>query len=84
MTRQIGNRLVTVDFSGAVNVANESGGTADVEIVFGAFAYSSVADTTPPTISIGAFTDAANGNQTVEITLSEASTDFAVGDLTLT
>jgi hypothetical protein len=45
---------------------------------------SSTYDSTAPTVSIAAFTGAANGNQTAVITLSEASTDFAVGDLTLT
>ena len=41
-------------------------------------------DSSAPTVSIAAFTGAANGNQTAVITLSETSTDFAVGDLTLT
>ncbi|MFT6252705.1 MAG: hypothetical protein ACJAW9_002646 [Sulfitobacter sp.] len=41
-------------------------------------------DTTAPTVSIGAFTGAANGNKTAVITLSEVSNNFAVGDLTLT
>lgn len=41
-------------------------------------------DTVAPTISIAAFTGAANGNQTAVITLSEASTDFVLADLTLT
>jgi hypothetical protein len=41
-------------------------------------------DTTAPTVSIAAFTGVTNGNQTALITLSEASTDFGVGDLSLT
>ncbi|MEL0435965.1 Ig-like domain-containing protein [Phycobacter sp. K97] len=42
------------------------------------------ADKTPPTVSIGAFTGPLNGAQSAAITLSEASTDFTLGDLTLT
>ena len=45
---------------------------------------SSTADLTAPTVSIAAFTGAANGTQTAVITLSEASTDFVLADLTLT
>ncbi|MBC7284899.1 Ig-like domain-containing protein, partial [Hoeflea sp.] len=41
-------------------------------------------DGTAPTVSIAAFTGALNGPQTAIITLSEASTDFDGGDLTLT
>lgn len=41
-------------------------------------------DLTPPTASIAALTGALNGPQTALITLSEASTDFALGSLTLT
>jgi hypothetical protein len=43
----------------------------------------STADLTAPTISIAAFTGPANGDQSAEITLSEDSTDFVVGDLSL-
>lgn len=42
------------------------------------------ADKTPPTVSIGAFSGPLNGAQSAAITLSEASTDFTLGDLTLT
>ena len=41
-------------------------------------------DATAPTVTIGAFTGPLNGDQTAEITLSEASTDFTLADLTLT
>ncbi|MEP1330715.1 Ig-like domain-containing protein, partial [Pseudophaeobacter sp.] len=41
-------------------------------------------DTTPPTVSIAPFTGPLNGAQTAAITLSEASTDFTLADLTLT
>ncbi|WP_139204611.1 Ig-like domain-containing protein [Pacificibacter marinus] len=41
-------------------------------------------DTSPPAVSIAAFTGPLNGNQSAVITLSEASTNFVVGDLTLT
>ncbi len=40
-------------------------------------------DGTVPTASIAAFTGPLNGDQTAVITLSETSTDFVVGDLTL-
>ncbi|WP_278923712.1 Ig-like domain-containing protein [Pseudophaeobacter profundi] len=42
------------------------------------------ADITAPTVSIGAFTGPLNGAQSAVITLSEASTDFTLADLTLT
>ena len=41
-------------------------------------------DSTPPTVSIAAFTGPLNGAQTAVITLSEDSTDFVLADLTLT
>ncbi len=41
-------------------------------------------DSTAPTVSIGALTATGNGTYTAAITLSEAATDFAFEDLTLT
>ncbi|WP_157779886.1 Ig-like domain-containing protein [Celeribacter ethanolicus] len=43
-----------------------------------------VYDGTPPTVTIGALSGPSAGVYTAQITLSEASTDFVVGDLTLT
>ncbi|WP_458792424.1 beta strand repeat-containing protein [Yoonia sp. MH D7] len=43
-----------------------------------------VVDTTAPTVIIGALTATGNGTYTAAITLSEAATDFAFEDLTLT
>jgi hypothetical protein len=45
---------------------------------------SSTVDITAPTISIADLTGAANGDQTAVITLSEASTNFVLADLSLT
>src|SRR5690606_29945185 len=43
-----------------------------------------VGDDTPPTITIGALSGPTSGTYTAAIVLSEASSDFAAGDLTLT
>ena len=72
---------------GAVTASVPKGGFSDSGGLENWVASNEVAfsvDTTPPTVSIGAFTGPLNGPQTAAITLSEASTDFTAADLTLT
>ena len=63
--------------AGTFTDASANANTASNEVT-------STVDVTAPTVSIAAFTGAANGNQTAVITLSEASTDFVLADLTVT
>jgi hypothetical protein len=74
----------------ATSAANMTGGTVSVTVEnsLGHVSAPSTVDLFPdydaPTISIGAFSGPLNGAQSAAITLSEASTDFTLADLTLT
>ncbi|MBU2886211.1 hypothetical protein KO507_10595 [Gilvimarinus agarilyticus] len=69
-----------VTLSVAANTFNDAAGNDNTASNQVSMTY----DGTPPSISIGAFTGPANGNQTALITLSENSTDFTLADLSLT
>ena len=75
-----GSAQITVGngaFEGATGFTNQDVADSDNTV-------SISVDTMRPTVSIAAFTGPLNGEQSAVITLSEASTDFVVGDLTLT
>jgi hypothetical protein len=72
---------------GPIALSVDAGKFSDAAGNLNAVASNEVATTfdgTAPTASIAAFTGPTNGDQAAVITLSEASTDFGVSDLTLT
>lgn len=79
--------VLTQTAVGPVTVSVPKGAFTDSEGLENGVASNEVefaGDTTAPTVSIAAFAGALNGPQTAVITLSEPSTNFVVGDLTLT
>ncbi|MFN7011206.1 MAG: beta strand repeat-containing protein, partial [Allorhizobium sp.] len=92
------NATATMSGSGTtytVTLTPAADGTVSVTVPVGVFTngsgiantasntVSATYDSTPPTVSIGTLTGPTGGEYTATITLSEASTDFEVGDLTL-